>query len=214
VKQSASSITEQIVMPRKVGTPWKIDLSGKRFGRWNVLNRQAGSFWVCKCECGTEKIVAGNMLTLGKSVSCGCYAREINTTHGMEGTKTYNVWAGMKQRCQNEKYHGYARYGGRGVKVCKKWQTFEGFFEDMGEKPEGTSIERVDNDGNYKLGNCIWAPPKVQIRNRSNTKKITGESVASIAERTGIPIKRLRERIRAGLTGKDLLSNGKLNRWR
>lgn len=201
-------------MPRKVGTPWKIDLSGKAFGRWLVLERAHGAHWKCRCICGNENIVQGSSLTLGKSVSCGCFAKEINTSHGMEGTKIYNVWAGMKQRCQNENYHGYARYGGRGINVCEKWQTFEGFFEDMGERPPGTSIERVDNNGNYELSNCVWAVPKTQIRNRSTTAKIAGESVAALAERNGISAKRLRERIKAGIIGKELLSTEKLNRWR
>lgn len=202
-------------MPRKVGTPWKIDLSGSVFGRWLVLGRTKGANWRCLCACGVQKAVQGSSLKLGKSVSCGCFAREMNTTHGMEGTSVYAIWAGMKQRCSNPNSSHYADYGGRGIRVCEQWQTFEGFYADMGDRPKGMSIDRYpDNDGNYEPGNVRWANPTMQIRNRSTTVKIGDEAAAAIAERHGISIKRFRDRVQSGITGDELLSTEKLTRWR
>lgn len=194
------------------------DLSGQVFGKWSVVSwdhkRSATQFWKCVCQCGTKAIVNGDSLKKGLSASCGCAAKDWCRTHGMEHTATYTCWAAMKQRCQNKKNKFYDRYGGRGIKVCDQWQTFDGFFADMGVKPAGLQIERKDNDGDYEPGNCIWATRKAQIRNRSTTVKVGSESVGAIAERTGIPVKRLRERKKAGISGEELLSTRKLNRWR
>lgn len=182
-------------MPRKVGTPWKIEISGQKFGKWLVLHRVAGSMWLCRCECGAETAVPGSMLKLGKSTMCKSCA---STKHGMEGTRTYNIWAGMKQRCQNENYHGYSMYGGRGISVCTDWKSFDRFFRDMGKAPKGKSLGRIDNDGKYEKANCRWETPKQQIRNRGNTRFVTfrGErkSLAEWAERTGIPLNVLKQR--------------------
>lgn len=140
-----------------------VNLVGKRFGRLTVLSlahlgtsaRQAQPHWLVRCDCGTEKVVKGHSMKNGYTVSCGCYNADKVRTHGMEGTKVYNVWASMKQRCQNPKHRAYARYGGRGIKVCKRWQKFENFYADMGD-PQGV-LDRIDNDGDYKPGNVRWA---------------------------------------------------------
>ena len=97
-----------------------------------------------------------------------------NTKHGMYGTPTYNSWAAMKQRCFYEKNIGYSSYGGRGITVCDKWLTFEGFFEDMGIRPDGTTLDRYpDSDGNYEPGNCRWATPIQQANNASTNQVIS-----------------------------------------
>ena len=195
-------------MPRKVGTPYRIDISGNKYGYWLVLYRSNGARWLCKCVCGKEKIVQGSSLKLGVTKSCGCM--KLNRTHGMEGTPTYNSWAHMLTRCRNEKHKQYPQYGGRGIKVCERWLSFENFYEDMGEKPEGMSIDRIDNEGDYRKDNCRWASQKTQVRNRRNspTYEWNGEkkSLAELAEMHGLKWRRVYERIRNGWTLERALS--------
>lgn len=179
--------------------PKKIDISGNKYGDWLVIGRLVGSIWQCRCSCGAEVAVAGNMLTLGKSTRCKACASK---KHGMEGSKIYNIWAGMKQRCQNPAHNSFERYGGRGIKVCEAWQKFEGFYADMGDPPEGHSLGRIDNDGDYDPSNVRWETPKQQIRNRSITKhyEYDGRKVTlgELADEKGMPVKILRTRIAAG----------------
>lgn len=95
-----------------------------------------------------------------------------NTKHGMYGTPTYNSWAAMKQRCYYEKHVEYPRYGARGITVCEAWQTFDGFFKDMGVRPDGMTIDRRDSSGNYEPGNCCWASVSAQANNKRNNHVI------------------------------------------
>lgn len=180
--------------------PKGFNRSGERHGKWLVLFKSGPSSWMCRCECGAEKAVSVSSLTSGKSKGCAsCHSRK----HGMEGTRIYNIWAGMKQRCQNPQYHGYKLYGSKGIKVCDRWQGFEAFFEDMGHPPDGMSLGRIDNDGNYEPSNCRWESQKQQIRNRSNTKLVTIDgvtlSLAEFAELQGVPYRIMKQRIRNGI---------------
>jgi hypothetical protein len=199
------------------------DLTGKRFGRWQVLElvgkrRDARHqfIWRCRCDCGTEKTVSGSTLKLGTSVSCGCYKRERSTTHGMDGTPTYKAWSAMLARCNNPKSKEYHNYGGRGIRVCEAWHKFEPFFADMGERPAGLSIDRIDNDGNYEPENCRWADWKQQNRNRRNNKmmEFRGEriSLAELAERHGLGYRLVWRRIKRGLSAEEAVSQNNL-RW-
>lgn len=164
------------------------NLVGERFGRLTVTayseTKNQKRFWICSCDCGTTKSVSTDQLRVGKYMSCGCLAAEHRdqTTHGGSKTSEYNIWKGMKKRCENPRDHAYARYGGRGITVCERWQKFENFLEDMGQRPAGTSIDRFpDVDGSYQPSNCRWATQDEQQRNRRSTK-LTPQLVTLIRE--------------------------------
>ena len=161
-----------------------IDLTGCRFGSLLVLAREPNDnkaviFWRCICCCGSETIVRSQSLREGLIKSCGCFRRALllsgpNRKHGhthMEGrtsvpSPTYCSWAHMRQRCGNPRSNRWMLYGGRGITVCERWRKFENFLADMGERPIGLTLDRIDSDGNYEPGNCRWATPKEQAINR------------------------------------------------
>lgn len=197
----------------------RIDLRGKMFGRWEVVGDPVKGtanalWWLCRCVCGVERRVKGQSLRDGVSVSCGCYQREgaakqairigkANRTHGMTNSSEWNAWARMKQRCYDPKTPGFERYGGRGVKMCERWQNFENFFADMGEKPTPEhSIDRIDNDGDYEPSNCRWATCQQQQRNRRDNIVVTHDGktqcVSAWAEEYGICHHVLGMRLRRG----------------
>lgn len=155
------------------------DLTGKRFGRWHVLgfdriDKHSNHYWFCVCKCGNKKSVSGKNLLRGRSKSCGCMAIENNTKHGMWKTPEYKTWQNIHTRCSNKNTEYYKNYGGRGIVVCKRWNSFENFFEDMGRRPsKNHSIERIDNDGNYEPGNCEWVTRTAQQHNNRIQKNNT-----------------------------------------
>lgn len=183
------------------------DLTGLKKGRWRVLrlNENSGKrlHWWCICECGTTKTVEGYALTSGKSVSCGCLQREAvraaNTKHGAYRTPEYSIWTGMRFRCSNPDHPSYHRYGGRGITVCERWNSFEAFLEDMGPRPTTLhTIERVNNNIGYTPQNCVWATRAQQSRNISSNSVIEFEGriekLVDVSDRTGIPINTLHSR--------------------
>lgn len=152
-----------------MGAP--IDMSGRIFGILTVLGRdgitKCGAIkWLCRCECGSEKSIDGVSLRRGASKSCGCTTYDNRAkTHGMTGTKVFNIWRGIKDRCLNPRSTAYKHYGGRGIDLCAEWMSFERFYSDMGDN-NGLTIDRIDNEKGYSKDNCRWASMSVQMRNR------------------------------------------------
>ncbi len=160
-----------------------INMMGKKSGRLTVLSRESSkrnnAMWLCQCDCGNKKIVSGHDLRSGHTRSCGCLSRErtskINRTHGMSCLKAYGVWHDMIARCLNKKNKSYHNYGGRGIAVCDRWLRFENFYKDMGNPPEGLTLERVDNSKGYFPKNCNWVTQKEQTNNSRKNIVITYE---------------------------------------
>lgn len=185
-----------------------VDLLGKRFGRLKVVQRAANSChgaarWSVVCDCGATKTLRTDQLTKGYPVSCGCLARERSsaraTTHGMTGTFEFRAWMAMRRRCTYEKHPAYARYGGSGIKVCERWESFENFILDMGVCPFADgSIDRVDNTKGYGPDNCRWLSKAQQSKNRSNVPLYDGLTLPELALKHHIKYSTLKRRISAG----------------
>lgn len=170
-----------------MGRPF-IELTGKRFGRWAVLAQRkrlaqsTNSRWLCKCDCGTRKIVYGPQLTGGGSKSCGCFRAEEAAkralihghTTGNNYSKEWSSWHSMRQRCLNPRHPSYRYYGGRGITICARWSNFEKFLADIGNRPSPShSLDRINNNGNYTPKNCKWSDKKEQGRNRRTCVYLT-----------------------------------------
>lgn len=158
------------------------DMTNKKFSRLTALEFShtgvGGAFWLFKCDCGNQKIINGSSVRLGKTTSCGCFAKEEKIKrmqkHGLANTRTYNIWIAIKQRCLNPKNTSYENYGKRGITIPNEWLVFENFYKDMGEAPENKSIERVNNEKGYSKENCIWAGRSEQNINKRYENKTTG----------------------------------------
>jgi len=195
-----------------------IDLTGQRFGRLVVLQREgtlvstggsARITWRCRCDCGSDTVSSGQTLKAGKAKSCGCLqpeaARKAKTTHGHRSygklPAEYVAWHNMLDRCFNPNSRSYPDYGGRGITVCERWrESYPNFLADMGERPPGKySLERQDVNGDYRPNNCIWLPHADQARNRRSNRYLTFEgetlSLADWARKTGIPYQALQHRL-------------------
>jgi len=155
------------------------DLTGQKFSRLTAIKFVGkdscnNARWLFKCDCGNEIECRGSEVSRGATKSCGCLVSEntraANLTHGMSRQKVYKTWIAMKARCFNEDDVNFPLYGGRGITVCKEWLDFETFYKDMGDIPDGYSIERLDTNLGYSKDNCKWASATEQQRNKRNSK--------------------------------------------
>lgn len=174
----------------------RVDITGQKFGRLTAIERDwskqgAEVFWWFKCDCGNTKSINKKKFTQKKTLSCGCVQKDKakvammvfnkeqgKNIHLSSNDLLYDVWKSMKQRCFNPKNKDYGKYGGRGITVCDEWaNSFEQFFADMGERPIGGTIERIDNNKGYYPNNCRWATMKEQCNNRSTNRAIVVDGV-------------------------------------
>lgn len=163
-------------MPTNVPRSFK---AGDRVGRWLLVEpTHAGrASFVCRCDCGSEKIIPAHNLASGRSQSCGCLRRAWTaarfTRHGDSKSVEYKTWAGMLKRCNNPRTKSFADYGGRGIVVCDRWRTYEAFLADNGRRPTPQhSLDRIDVNGNYEPSNCRWATKVQQAKNKRCSKRV------------------------------------------
>lgn len=175
-----------------------MDLTGQRFTRLVAISParmpSGQTAWLCRCDCGKESVVSTGNLRTGMAKSCGClrrerafslaktHARKIaerKTTHGHSSRSyrsgVYTSWRNMWIRCTSKAHKQYHRYGGRGIKVCERWKDFAAFLADVGDRPDGMTLDRYPNpDGNYEPSNVRWATAKQQANNKSKSGKVAG----------------------------------------
>lgn len=198
---------------------------GAQFSRFVVLAPSTRKkYFLCKCSCGSQKEVRQDHLLSGKTKSCGCLGRELASAriskvhaaaikHGASTTRAYSTWHSMRQRCENPNSRHFHRYGGRGIEVCARWKIFDNFLADMGQPPNGLTIERIDNNLGYSPDNCRWASRKQQQNNRNVNRFVTWKGKTQTAsqwsDELGIPANTIHQRLDRGLPAEEVLSSVK-----
>ena len=204
------------------------DLTGMRFGRLTVIERMPDrvsnsgyheAMWRCKCDCGNEIVTKSKSLTRNVSRSCGCLIKDIMSArakhHGF-GTRLYNIWNSMRQRCNNPNNHAYHNYGGRGIEICKEWDDYNvfrewaisnGYDEDA---PRGQcTLDRIDVNGDYSPENCRWATMLEQGNNKRGTICIeyngVSRTITEWSEITGLDRTTIHKRYKKGLPPEEIL---------
>lgn len=175
---------------------------GQRSGLLTVISvDRDNETWVnCVCDCGGSRRLRAQVFKRQSNPSCGCLTKASEYTN----SPTYHSWAGMKQRCLNTNHDAYSNYGGRGISVCDRWLDFENFLADMGERPDGMELDRIDNDLNYEPGNCRWSTRIDNIMNRRCTRHLTVNGITQTwiewAGQAGISRGALKQRLKRGWT--------------
>lgn len=196
-----------------------IDLTGHVIGKLVVVQRAPNigkqPAWKCQCACGGEKIVAGMYLRTARVHDCGCGSAERRRAgrvrHGLTGAPEWATWKSMRERCVRPKAPAWEHYGGRGITVCERWlESFENFYADMGPRPDGMTLDRIDNNGNYDPGNCRWATMEEQQNNRRSNVLVTldGETktLKQWATHFGVPYPVVKDRRSKGVEGAALFA--------
>jgi hypothetical protein len=200
---------------------------GSRFGKQLVIcctgskrntRGESRRFYSIQCDCG--RTVEKTVRDIKNTNSCGCSRRGVVThghTVGKKNSPSYSAWANMRNRCGNPGCSNYKNYGGRGINICKRWEKFENFIADMGEKPNGLSLERINNNGNYEPGNCRWATDKEQRRNKRKNRlvEINGASkcLSQWCEELDLKYPNVSARLRRDWTPKQALSLETPPKW-
>lgn len=198
----------------------KLNLTGQKFNNLTVLHESpphktlGGKLcrkWFCQCDCGNYVNVIQDKLRNNRTKSCGCLKKKVaaengkkSSTHGMSNHPLYPIWNSMIYRCNNIKCKEYKFYGGRGIKVCQRWLDVKNFIEDMKNRPEGASLDRIDNDGDYSLNNCRWSTQSEQSRNRRTNINFTIDGITKCltdwANDCGVDPKLASQRVKNGWT--------------
>jgi hypothetical protein len=196
------------------------NLRGKVFGRLKVVDDDlkrstpGRRYVIVRCACGIKKSTRLDGLVLGATVSCGCKKKEHSLKHGHrrigQRDPTYQAWDSMVQRCTNPNVPRWSAYGGRGIKVCKRWLTFENFLADMGARPAGRTLERRKNHLGYTPSNCVWATHQEQMRNTRKNVWVRWRGrerlLCELADAHGIPVNIASTRVRRGWSAKRALT--------
>lgn len=206
-----------------------VDRTGQNYGRLTVLRRiedgpaSGGKRvkWLCLCECGVEKQITGHALSRGETTSCGCLRRELigarRRTHGLSKTPTYGSWQAAKERCHNPNAEAFKYYGARGITMCDAWRnSFDQFLADMGRRPEGCTIDRIDQTKGYEPGNCQWATDAEQHLTRGTTRLYRWAggwlTTREISEREGVAFNTLRKLVKQHRTIQAAVADAKARR--
>lgn len=193
-----------------------VDLKGIRFGKLTALRQDHKDaarqiVWECKCDCGRVHYSPAGQLRSGVVLSCGCSRATHGHTRGEGVSPTYKSWNSMRQRCENKSDPSYERYGGRGITVCARWASFENFLSDMGQRPQGKTLDRIDVNGNYEPSNCKWATPTQQQRNRRDARNVTAKgktlSIHEWAALLGTSAQAIAWRLKQGMTAEEAVTN-------
>ena len=208
---------EKATVEDKTVSTWEIDkektnMIGHKYNKLTVISqyrKDKTTFCVCKCECGNSITVRQGNLSNGHTKSCGCYklqkSKELKTKHGMSGTRAYSIWINMIERCTNPNVKAYKNYGNRGIKICDKWLSFEGFWEDVKfEYSDDLTIDRIDVNKGYEPNNCRWITNFEQQSNKRNNKHFSyfeeTKTISQWSKETGINVQTISRRIQKGVS--------------